>query len=402
MTMPIALFDLLIGAVACAVALPAAVLLLQVTAGASRRRRVVPPSSPSRPRIAALMPAHDEAAGITPSIASVLAQLRPGDRLLVVADNCEDDTADIARRAGAEVVERRDLARRGKGYALDCGVRHLAAAAPEVLVIVDADCLLAAGALDALAETAVARGRPAQALYLMRSPPEAGVKTHVAEFAWIVRNQARPLGCLALGWPCQLMGTGMAFPWPTIAAASLASGHLVEDMELGLALAVAGTPPCFCPEALVTSVFPDGDQGSTAQRTRWEHGHLAMIASRGLPMLARGLFTLRLPLAALALDLCVPPLASLVLMVVAVNVCAAAWWASMGSGWPLAVAAAALLAIAAAVAIAWLRHARAVVSIGEMLSVPGYVLGKIPIYLRWFTGRQTEWIRTRRDDSSSR
>ena len=53
------------------------------------------------------------------------------DRLLVIADNCEDDTAIVAATAGAEVIERHDLARRGKGYALESGLRHLGSAAPE-------------------------------------------------------------------------------------------------------------------------------------------------------------------------------------------------------------------------------------------------------------------------------
>jgi glycosyltransferase involved in cell wall biosynthesis len=125
---------------------------------------------PSRPSIAVLMPAHDEATGIAPVIAAVKASLRQNDRLLVVADNCSDDTADVAARAGAEVVERFDTSRRGKGYALDFGVRHLATRPPEIVVIVDADCLVEGDAFDRLANQCAATGRPAQALYLMHAP----------------------------------------------------------------------------------------------------------------------------------------------------------------------------------------------------------------------------------------
>ena len=126
--------------------MPAAVLLLQVLAGRLARRRL-DGSAARRPAragtLAVLMPAHDEAGGIEPAIRAVLAQLAAGDRLLVVADNCSDATAAVARAAGAEVIERSDRVRRGKGYALDHGVRWLEQAPPAAVVILDADCIAA-------------------------------------------------------------------------------------------------------------------------------------------------------------------------------------------------------------------------------------------------------------------
>src|SRR5262249_28274109 len=146
-------------------------------------------------------------------------QLAPGDRVLVVADNCADDTAAVAAAAGAEVVQRRDPMCRGKGYALDFGVRHLAQDPPDVVIVVDADCAVAPGALARLASECSAGGRPVQALYLMHAPPGAGLRTRIAAFAWIVKNKVRPLGGQRAGWPCLLMGTGMAFGWMQLAGA---------------------------------------------------------------------------------------------------------------------------------------------------------------------------------------
>jgi glycosyltransferase involved in cell wall biosynthesis len=126
-----------------------------------------------------LVPAHDEEGGIAAALATVVPQLAPGDRLLVVADNCSDGTAAAARAAGAEVVERRsDL--RGKGYALAFGVDHLRAAPPSAVVIVDADCELAPGTLDALAAELARSGRPVQALYLMLAAADAGLGRRMA------------------------------------------------------------------------------------------------------------------------------------------------------------------------------------------------------------------------------
>jgi cellulose synthase/poly-beta-1,6-N-acetylglucosamine synthase-like glycosyltransferase len=391
----IGLLSALLVLLAALLLVPVGVLLVQMILAWPARGAAPLPTVP-RPRIAVLMPAHDESAGIAPFIQAVRAQLLPGDRLLVVADNCSDDTADVARAAGAEVVERHDTQRRGKGYALDFGVRSMEASPPDVVVIVDADCQVHPGALDRLARECVGTGRPMQAVYLMRSPPQAGLKTRVAEFASAVKNHARALGLHRLGLPCQLMGTGMAFPWRLIQGAPLASGHIVEDLQLGLDLAAAGTPPRYCPDALVTSLFPSSTEGMASQRTRWEHGHLAVIG-RAPGLLLRAIARGQPVLAAMALDLCVPPLALLVLMLVAAFALTAAFYGATGVHTPLRLCGLALALLAVAIALAWTRYGRSIVSWHELLTVPFYVLAKIPLYIRALTQRQTEWVRTKRD-----
>jgi cellulose synthase/poly-beta-1,6-N-acetylglucosamine synthase-like glycosyltransferase len=378
---------------------PCALLLLQVLMSlrSSRVALSIPPAQ--RPRLAVLMPGHNEEGGIAAAIAAVQAQLAPSDRLLVVADNCSDVTAQVARTAGAEVIERTDTHRRGKGYALDFGVRHLELDPPDVVVIVDSDCFVHAGALDRLVSTCMSSGRPSQALYLMQSLPGAGLKTRIAEFAWAFKNHARALGFMRLGLPCQLMGSGMAFPWKVIQAAPLASGHIVEDLQLGLDLVSAGTPPLFCPRALVTSTFPSSVEGMLAQRTRWEHGHLDVALKVGPPMMWRALSRGRWKMAAMVIDMCVPPLASLVMMLLAMLLVSGAL-SLAGQPLALQIVAMAWLALAAAVLLAWRRFGSRIVSLGDLLSVPLYVAAKVPLYIQAFTRRQVEWVRTKRDDAS--
>ena len=378
---------------------PAAVLLLQVLAAVWRGAAwtAAQPRPPRAGTLAVLMPAHDEAGGIEPAIRAVRAQLLPGDRLLVVADNCSDATAAVARAAGAEVVERQDGARRGKGYALDHGVRRLEQAPPAAVVILDADCLAAPEALQRLAAACLATGRPVQGLYLMHAPPQARLEMRIAAFAWIVRNKLRPLGAAVLGGPCQLMGTGMAFPWPMLRDAPLATGHLVEDMQLGLDLARAGTAPLFCPAAGVSSVFPLDRAAARTQRTRWEHGHLAMLAGVGPRLFAHGLVRRRPALMAMALDLMVPPLAALVLLLGGLVVVDAGWWLWRGDPRPFVVALGGLVLVSAAVGVAWRREGRRLIGLRELLGLPLYIAAKLPLYLRLLGKRQVEWIRTKRD-----
>lgn len=393
-----AVLEFALTAIALLLLIPTTVLFTQIAMALRAGRAASSPAAAGlRPSVAVLMPAHDESAGIAASIAAVLPQLAAGDRLLVVADNCSDDTAAVALAAGAEVLQRHDPLRRGKGYALDFGVRRLALQPPAIVIFVDADCEVHPGAIDRLAQAAVQSGGPVQALYLMRSPPGAGLKTRMAEFAWRVKNEVRPLGFALVGLPCQLTGTGMAFPWPLIAAAPLASGHLVEDMQLGLDLAAAGAPPMLCHEALVTSYFPGDARASTAQRTRWEHGHLGVIASQAPRLLARAIGRRQPALLAMTLDLCVPPLASLVLLLAGLFVLAMLLAVAGGGTMALAMSLTGLLLLALSIMAAWSRFGRDTVSLGELLTAPVYVLRKIPIYLKLLGGRQVEWIRTKRD-----
>ncbi len=391
------LVSALLTAVFLLLLVPVGVLLFQV-ANARAMRDAIPPAATSRARLAVLMPAHNEATGIAPAIHSVLAQLQSGDRLLVVADNCSDDTAAVAAAAGAEVIQRHDMQRRGKGYALDFGVRHLGMDPPRIVVIVDADCLLAKDALAHLASACHQAGRPVQALYLMNTPPGAGLKARLAEFAWVVRNLVRPLGYWRRGLPCQLMGTGMAFPWALIEKAPLATGHITEDLQLGLMMAGTGTPPLFCPSAQVSSSFPADATALAAQRTRWEHGHVGVIASLGPRLMLQALGRRDGQLLAMVLDLCVPPLASLALMLVAGLAAAATLLVLGGPVIPLMLAALGTLAFALGVLHAWRMFGRHIVSMVELLSVPLYVFNKLPIYARLLYSRQAEWVRTKRGD----
>jgi cellulose synthase/poly-beta-1,6-N-acetylglucosamine synthase-like glycosyltransferase len=379
-------------------ALPTVVLFVQLLAAALRTESPEPAldREPRSQSVAVLMPAHNEAAGIAVAIQAVRAQLGPRDRLLVVADNCSDETAAVARAAGAEVTERTNAQRRGKSYALEHGVGWLAQEPPAVVLIIDADCIVAPRAVELLARRCLASSRPVQALYLMHAPPQAGPGQRIAEFAWVVRNKLRPLGADALGWPCQLMGSGMAFPWDLIRTAPLASGHLVEDMQLGLDLARRGAPPLFCPQAQVSSVFPSDAEGVRSQRTRWEHGHLSVLAALGPRVLVSALARRDPRLAAMALDLMVPPLAALVLVLGVLVVAGAAWWAFGNDPWPFAVSAAAVVLLKIGLALAWWREGRQLVSSRELFSLPWYVASKVPVYVRLFTKRQVEWVRTKR------
>ena len=378
------------------VALAWAVLVLFVEIVAAHfERKGAATREGARPRVVVLIPAHNESHGIVPTIGDIRSQLGSGDRLLVVADNCSDDTAEVALASGAEVIRRNDAQHRGKGFALDFGLRSLAADDPEIVIIIDADCRVEDGAIDTLARVCSATQRPIQGMYRMSAPPGAAVNHQIAEFAWRIKNDLRPRGLRALGLPCQLMGSGMAFPRCALASVNIASGHLTEDLELGLLLASAGQAPLFCPAAQVRSVFPLTAAAARSQRQRWEHGHLAILIRWLCPLMGRALAQRNRDLLALSLDAAVPPTVLLgLLTLVATLINGAA--ALLGAG-----AAAFLLGVAtitmlvAALLLAWNARGRDLITASGIRAIGPYLATKAGIYARAFAADK-KWVRTKR------
>ena len=122
------------------------------------------------------------------------------------------------------------------------------------------------------------------------------------------------------GMPTQLFGTGMAFPFALLAGRDLGNSRLAEDTALGIALTIAGRPPLFVSEARIHSTFALSEAGADQQRHRWEKGHLDNILDLVPGALVSSLRDRNAPLAALAIDLAVPPLSLLVLITVACGV----------------------------------------------------------------------------------
>jgi cellulose synthase/poly-beta-1,6-N-acetylglucosamine synthase-like glycosyltransferase len=355
---------------------------------------------PSGERVAVMIPAHNEGMNLLPTIADAKRQILPADTLLVIADNCTDDTAHIASGQGAEVIERHDPARRGKGYALDFGLQHLESAPPKIVVMIDADCRLANNAIQQLVKTCVATRRPIQALYLMTAPAELRNDYRVAEFAWRVKNWLRPSGLSALRLPCQLMGTGMAFPWDVVRGINLASGSIVEDLKLGLDLTVNGYPPVFCPSALVTSEFACSSRAARTQRERWEGGHIGMIVSTVPGLFLRSVADRNWRLLALTLDLAVPPLSLLALLVLGTFSLAGLCSLFGSSSTALMISTFNIILFGLATFVAWLKCGRDLVPINAALEIPRYLLGKAKLYrAKLFKKTDAQWIRTDRRNS---
>jgi cellulose synthase/poly-beta-1,6-N-acetylglucosamine synthase-like glycosyltransferase len=352
------------------------------------------------PRTTILVPAHNEAADIAITVQSLLEELQPGDRLIVIADNCSDCTADTARQAGAFVLERTDFVQKGKGYALDYGLKFLAKDPPEMVVFMDADCTVRPGSLKALVQTAWNLQRPVQSTYLMEQPAEATLRDQISAFAITLKNLVRPLGMKALGWPCLLTGSGMALPWRLLVPISLAGNRNADDMQLTVDLSLQGPSPVYEPRSQVVGRLMRAED-AYSQRTRWEHGHLRMILTQVPRLLKAMVIQWRFDLLVLACDMAIPPLSLFMLLWIGIAflnlgalsfgvVNALSFILSLLAGFPIILG----------VWMAWHQFGRSLLPSQNWKEIPSYLFWKAPIYLKFMISPQTRWLKTERDEGS--
>lgn len=395
------LFSLILVGIALILAIPVTVLLIECLVAVFLSQDDLDETRTALPNLAVLVPAHNEATGIRPVLEALLGQLSAQDRVIVIADNCDDDTAAIARSTGVTVIERNDPAHRGKGYALDYGVKFLSNDPPEVVVMVDADCLVQKGSIDRLVRQTLRTQQPVQGTYLMERPVPPKPKDAVSALAFMVKNLVRPQGLAQLGLPCLLTGTGMAFPWSVLSQISLASSNLVEDMQMAIDLAIAGHSASFCASACVMGMLPQQDQAAKTQRTRWEHGHLQTLLTQVPKLVKAAVQQKRFDLLSMALDLSVPPVSLLVMLWLAATASAVLAMLLGGSWVPVTLLITEGFMLLVAVLAAWAKFGRADLPARTLLAVPFYVLWKLPLYITFITQPQRKWVRTARDASTS-
>ena len=297
-------------------------LFLLVAGMLSRRRAAVVMDGSPLPRFTILIPAHDEELVIGATLASVGALDYPDDKVsvCVIADNCSDTTAAIARAAGATVLERTNATERGKGYALAYAMQHLLAQPnpADAFAIVDADTWVAPDFLRVMARELTARrsgdasGRVAlQGRYGVLNDGE-GWRAALMAGAFDLFNHVKPLGREALKFSVGLKGNGMAFTRPLLQQAPFSGSSITEDIDYGLDLLLHhGVRVGYVPGALVRAQMPVTASQAKSQRERWENGRYRLMRERVPGLLAGAVRRGDPRLADTAIDLLLPPLAEM-------------------------------------------------------------------------------------------
>lgn len=388
------LIELILAALAIPATFSCGYLLILTLLSAANR---IPPASSRRLRFDVIVPAHNEESGIARTVASLRNVDWPTDgfRVIVVADNCTDETAVIARNAGARVLERHDTSLRGKGYALTFGfASSLDEAWAQAIVVVDADAEVSANLLEAFACRVEGGAKAVQAHYGILNP-WASWRTQLIAIAkgafHIVRSRARE----RIGVSCGVRGNGWCVTHELLREVPFQSYSLTEDLEYGIELGLAGHRVVYADEAHADADMVSNEAIARKQRQRWEQGRFELVRSRTLPLLAaaaRGRSAICLDL---ALDLLVLPLSYVAMNIVALIVLAAllslsdpaAWfWA----WWGLACGTALFLHVMRG----WQVSGMGARGLAALARVPGFVLWKIVVM---FSRKSEAWVKTERE-----
>lgn len=335
-----------------------------------------------------IVPAHNEEGVLPATLDALLCEAGRQHRVVVVADNCDDSTARVARDRGVELVERNDPVNRGKAFALQAGIEHVSAGdVPDIVVFVDADCVVGPGFLGAVVDAFGTAGVQAVQAYYEPMPATTPLG-RLRRLAFALIHWSRPLGARRLGLPTTIKGTGMALRWELVAN-GMPGGGLTEDASATLALARQGVAVEFVPAARLAGHMAQHYDDAATQDERWERGRFGLLRealATGLQCVLRG----RLRPAAAAFEV-----ASLPLSLIALAAMAGLGLGVGGFG-SLLLASVATATLGAYVVVASMA---ARVSPAEFLALsqaPRFLLHKTVVYVKVLRGGPLEWSRTRR------
>lgn len=362
----------------------------------------LPPPKPGGEalRFDLVVPAHNEELGIGRTVNNLLELDWPKAqfRVLVVADNCKDTTAQKAREAGATVLERFSDTEKGKGYALHHAfTRSLADKRADAVVVVDADTLVSKNLLRAYASRLAQGALAVQAHYGVLEE-KSSWRTRLMRIAFSVFHGVRSLARERLGVSCGLRGNGMCFAHALIEKVPHDAFSVVEDVEYGLRIGKQGIRVWYAHEAEVLGEMVSSEKASRSQRRRWEAGRLALMKQHGWPMLSLGLDNRSLMQVDLAADILVPPLTWLAAPVFLgfglAGVLSLVQSSPLVALYPLSVA---LLTLTLYVLRGWMLSGVGLRGLGDLAYAPFYMAWKIALMLRPAAEKKGEWVRTTRE-----
>jgi 1,2-diacylglycerol 3-beta-glucosyltransferase len=345
-------------------------------------------------RLVVLVPAHNEEAGIDATLRSLrdCAYPRAKSRVVVIADNCDDRTAERACDLGAEAWERTAPEKHGKGHALAWALGRLAreGASYDAVVMLDADCIASPNMLSEIDERLRSGASAVQVNYLAGNP-EASSASALRFAGLALMNTVRFQGKQRLGLSCGLVGSGMAFTRAQLNREPWRVTGLVEDSEYHMRLVLSGARAEFVSEAWIRSAMPTSLQNSSEER--WEQGRLQLIRRWVPRLLSSGITTRDVVALHSGLECLVPPQS----LIAAGSIVSAGAGVLLGSR-PLRALSAFTLLAQGVFVLGGLRLVRAPRSVYRALLIaPALIVVKVALYARLLSGRgPTSWVRTER------
>lgn len=296
-------------------------LFILISAATAPKRKGSSTARTSPLSATVVIPAHNEEDVILATLQS-LAAVQPPLPVVVIADNCTDCTAQLARDAGAAVIERQNKDERGKGFALAYAFDLLmngagnggaiAGSGADAYIVVDADTQVQPDfAVRLLAELPDDPGVPAavQGRYGVMNGSD-GWRAALMSAAFDLVNHVRLLAIDHAGGCLGLKGNGMAFTRGCLAQYPMTGRSVTEDLDYAMDLMQhGGIRVQYAPHAFVCAQMPVTGEQARSQRQRWEGGRYRVVRSRAPQLLKAVVKTGDLRFIGAMFELLQPPLA---------------------------------------------------------------------------------------------
>ena len=231
-------------------------------------------------RFMAIIPAHNEESVIANLVESLKAQDYPSELIdiYVIADNCTDKTADIAKEAGAIVYERFDPEKKTKGYAMQWFLaQKIEEDAPyDAFCVFDADNIVDKAFFTNMNKKLCQGEEVVQGYRDIKNPSDNWITAGYAIFYWTM-NRFYHLARYNLGLSPLINGTGFMVKFDVIKPEGWNTKTLTEDIEFSLKNIINGRKLGWAVDAKVYDEQPTGFMQSWSQRSRWTVGHIQCI-----------------------------------------------------------------------------------------------------------------------------
>ena len=356
----------------------------------------------STARLLFLVPAHDEQSLIAECVDSLVRMSHPEDsrRIVVIADNCSDATARVAREHGAEVLERDDTASPGKPRAIRWALDQSDLDRWDACVIVDADSTVHPGFATALARFMPLRSCAVQAYFGTRNEWDSWLTRLAGVLARCRYEVSYPLR-QAAGLNSPMTGNGMCIGAGLLSDGGWQAFSLTENWELYASYTAGGVPIHYARDALLLSEEARSMNEGATQRRRWLAGRLWVFRKWWRPLLSSNKIGWHQKLDALA-ELAGPsPVIHLVLALAIAALSLLAVGGSPGT-WLAILAFGSLAPLIVTTGIVIARHPQPVKTLISFVMLPPYAVWRILTALRTLILPGKVWRKTERRDSADR
>ena len=230
----------------------------------------------------AIVPAHNEENVIGNLVESLKNQTYPSDLvdIYVIADNCTDKTAEIAKKLGAIVLERTepDKKKQTKGAALQWFLAQKIKenADYDAFFVFDADNIVDKNFIKNMNKKLCQGEEVVQGYRDIKNPADSWVSAGYAIFYWTM-HRFYHLARYNLGLSALLNGTGFMVKFDVIKPTGWNTKTLTEDIEFSLKTIIKGKKVGWAVDAIVYDEQPVGFKQSWSQRSRWTIGHMQCL-----------------------------------------------------------------------------------------------------------------------------